>query len=236
MCFKFIFTLTMLLLVYVNLDAGYSPRLKTDQELSASEWTDHVNHFSKLLEVMDIEEFLEFGVGEGTKFFLDHCQSVTSVELLAKNNLNANLAYYNLCLNLFKNYSNWRPSCYFCSDEISQAVDIAEKGINPRSIDSRYFDEINALCDSLFKDKKYDVAFVDPGVIIRGDFVKALFGRVKVIVAHDVAHHANIYGWAYIDEHPDYVRIRYLEGSGTAFWVHRDLQEIIAHLEGFPHH
>lgn len=219
----------------LSLYAEYSPQLKTYDDLAGSLWTDHVNHFEKLFGLFPVDSFLEFGVGEGTYYFLQHCNHVRSVELLSKNNAAANERYYNACIGLFKDFPNWEPSVYRCSNLIAAAVDIAETGKDPATVDDAYMIEINALCDVIFKERRYDVAFVDPGIVIRGSFVKALFGRVKIIAAHDVSFHGNIYGWAWIPEHPDYERISFYNGSGTSFWIRKDLTDLIEQLKSFSH-
>lgn len=168
-------------------------------------------------------------------YFLQHCNHVRSVELLAKNNADANERYYNACIDLFKNFPNWEPSIYRCSHLIAQAIDIAETGTNPAVADDRYMQEIHALCDRIFSEQQYDVAFVDPGIIIRGSFVQALFGRIQIIVAHDISFHGNIYGWSWIPEHPDYERISFYQGSGTSFWIHKDLSDLIEQLKRLSH-
>lgn len=229
---------TIFFAIFLNLNLSlsfiygdYSPRLKTDDELASSLWTDHVNYFEKLFALTPIDSFLEFGIGEGTYYFLQHCSHVRSVELLAKNNAEANERYYNACLTLFQNFSNWNPSIYRCSNWIAKAVDIAETGKNPVVYGDEYMKEINALLDLLFAEQQYDLAFVDPGIVIRGSFVQALFGRTKIIVAHDTSFHGEIYGWAWIPEHPDYEKISFYKGSGTTFWIHKELSDLIEQLK-----
>jgi hypothetical protein len=207
------------------------PRLKSNEELAQSLWTDHTSHFEKLFALTPVDSFLEFGVGEGSYFFLKHCDHVRSVELLAKKNSESNERYYNACIDLFKNFPHWKPSIYRCSDLISEAVIVAETGKNPATVDNRYMQEINALCDQIFSEGHYDVAFVDPGITIRGSIVQALFGRVNIIAAHDTSFHGNIYGWSWIPEHPDYVKIVFRQGSGTSFWIHKDFPDLINELK-----
>lgn len=212
------------------------PELRSYDTLAASEWTDHVKHFSKLFQIKKVHSFLEFGVGEGTKYFLDNCDQVTSVELIGRRNGAPNEQYYNKCLTLFSNYLNWNPRLYRCSKAIDAAVDVAEdQRINPATIDQTYLLELKVLCDDLFKEKTYEVAFVDPGIIVRGSIVNELFGRVDIIAAHDVGFHPTIYGWEWVKTPDDYERIRFLDGSGTAFWIRKTQVEIINGLKQYPH-
>lgn len=213
---------------------GYEPQLRSDEYLASSLWTDHTQHFAKLFKLTNVNAFLEFGVGEGTKFYLDHCVEVTSVEMLDKFKGNANLEYYMKCLQLFKFYKNWNPTLYRCTDAINRAVEWAEtQHKNPLLGDESYVLELKNLCDNIFHNKKYDVAFVDPGVIIRGSIVNELFDRVDIIAAHDTNYHPHIYGWAWIKTPPNYVKIHFSEGSGTTFWIKSDLIDIVNGLKQY---
>src|SRR6185436_4526858 len=97
---------------------------------------------------------------------------------------------------------------------------------DPIENDGTYLLEIKLLCDDLFRHKTYDVAFVDPGVAIRGSIVSELFGRVDIIVAHDVGFHPTIYGWQWIHTPDDYECFKFLGGSGTAFWIRKNQTEL----------
>src|SRR5262249_53075685 len=53
----------------------------TYEKLAQDPWTDHVVCFQELFSQTHITSFLEFGLGRATKYFLDNCESVTSIEL-----------------------------------------------------------------------------------------------------------------------------------------------------------
>jgi hypothetical protein len=202
-----------------------------EERLASSAWTDHVKHFAKLFQIQRINSFLEFGVGEGTKYYLDHCGEVTSVELLGKAKID-NLPYYKRFLSLFSHYSNWHPILHICGNGIDQAVSIAEdKHVDPTSMNGEYMQEIHEICDGLFKNKTYDVAFVDSAVIVRGSIVNALFDRVDIIVAHDFNALPDIYGWTWIKTPSNYEQIVFTEGCGTSFWIKKERAEIIEKLK-----
>lgn len=207
------------------------PQLRSDAYLAASPWTDHVVHFAKLFQIQKIHSFLEFGVGEGTKYYLEHCDEVTSIELLDSSKIN-NILYYEKCLALFKPYSNWRPILYLCEPPLERASAIAEEWhIDPTTVNREYMKELHYVCDVLFENKSYDVAFVDAAISVRGSIVNALFNRVDIIAAHDTNALPESYGWAWVKTPPNYERIVFTEGSGTSFWVKRNRVEIIKGLK-----
>ncbi len=231
---RFFTLIFSMLLIASNLTCA--PELRSYEYLSENLWTDHVKHTKKLLDLMQDVSFLELGVGEGTKFYLDNCKEVTSLELIDAKNGGPNEDYYNQCLELYSTYPNWHPILYRCTKAIDDAVQVAlEQNINPLSVNTAYQYEIESICDNIFKNKNFDIVLVDPGVLVRGSFVNELFGRVDVIVAHDVSNHPKIYGWEWVNTPPDYERICFLEGSGTAFWIKKTRLDLIDALKQYPH-
>jgi hypothetical protein len=230
---RFYSFLILLHLISYRVVASHGPELRSDEYLVSNPWTDHVMHLDKLFQIQKIHSFLEFGLGEGTKYYLDHCDEVTSVELLDEAK-KGNLSYYQKCVDLFSSYSHWHPILHLCGRTIDQAVSIAEElKIDPTSVNDEYMLEIHAICDSLFKTKTFDVAFVDSAVIVRGSIVNALFDRVDIIVAHDFNALPNIYGWSWIKMPSHYEQIVFTEGSGTSFWIKKDKVELIEKLSRF---
>ena len=203
---KLIF-LSLFACFYCNALLGQSPQLRSEKELADSKWTDHTKCFAKLLEIQNIDSFLEFGVGEGTKFYLDHCKEVCSVEILGQAKM-GNLPYYYDCCVLFNQYPNWSSILHFCGNALNNAVEIAEiYRVNPESLNNEYMQEIHQICDDLFKDKKYDAVFVDSAVIVRGSIVNALFNRTDIIMAHDYNALPHIYGWNWVKTPSSYEQI-----------------------------
>lgn len=92
-----------------------------------------------------------------------------------------------------------------------------------------YYVDIENICNEALKNVPCDLAFVDPGIFTRADFVNALFGRVDIIVAHDT--HDNIYGWPRIMDHPDYEKIDFRAGCGTSFWIKKTKAQLIQDLQ-----
>lgn len=201
------------------------------ESLAADLWTDHVRSFQQLFKIQKINSFLEFGVGKGTKFFLDNCQSVTSIELVVESRQKDVEPWYEKCCDFFKNYTNWNPSMHVFSSNFDQADQRAHEQLDPEEIDGAYLTEINLLCDQIFQSQKFDLAFVDPGIHIRGDIVNALFDRVDIIVAHDTACTLHqMFGYYKVRSPNNYVKLVSKYGSGTTFWIKKDKIELIQKL------
>ncbi|HEY2810830.1 MAG TPA: hypothetical protein VGJ00_05535 [Rhabdochlamydiaceae bacterium] len=215
------FPLVIVLCLYVSQTVALDdlPQLRSDEYLANNEWTDHTACFAQLFRIQKIHSFLEFGVGQGTKFYLDHCDEVTSIELLDEAKKD-NVHYYEHCLNLYHFYANWNPILYTCGQAINSAVVIAEQQkVDPAQFNADFMNEIHAICDKLFAKRCYDAAFVDCGMVARGSVVNALFDRVDIIATHDYNFHPDVYGWSWIKTPPHYEKILFPEGSGTCFWI-----------------
>src|SRR6185369_14286485 len=79
-----------------------------------------------------------------------------------------------------------------------------------------------------------EVAFVDPGIYLRGDLVETCLQlKIPVVVLHDAESFwvnsitcaarrmdDNVYGLFKIREHKEYTRIFLPPGAGTMFWIH----------------
>lgn len=203
----------------------------TYESLQQNAFTDHVRAFRALFDFYPIASFLEFGLGLGTKFFLDHCDQVTSIELLVKNRHSFVIPWYCDCLDLFKNYSNWSPRLHVFSNRVNEANDLAIRNLNPELYNSDYLREIDSFFDELFQNSHFDLAFVDPGMHIRGDLVNALFNRVEIIAAHDTNFNSASYGWYKIQTPENYEKISCNYGSGITFWVSKEKKDLIHYLK-----
>lgn len=67
------------------------------ETLANNNWTDHVRAFRCLFAVTHINHFVEFGMGVGTKYFLDHCDHVTSVEISIPSRSSRIDPWYEIC-------------------------------------------------------------------------------------------------------------------------------------------
>ncbi|WP_154017931.1 hypothetical protein [Candidatus Protochlamydia phocaeensis] len=203
----------------------------TYDTLANSPWTDHVRAFRKLFELEKVNSFFEFGLGLGTKYFLDSCPQVTSIELVVKDRAQYIVPWYYDCVSLFQRYSNWTPILYEFSDTVNAANQLALLNLNPELFDASYLNEIRQLCQGIFTTIHYDVAFVDAGIHIRGDLVNALFGYVDIIAAHDTNSNHACYGWYKINPPDNYEQITSTYGCGITFWIKKDKQNLINQLK-----
>lgn len=217
-------------------------------------YTDSIPHIRELLNHLKVKSFLEFGVGYSTKYLLDHCNKVISVEFITAAN---SPIWIHKCLNLYKNYANWVPIVYFSnyhgdigwapykyrgSEHVFKAdsFQIANHR-SYASIDDFYLTELNAFVISLVKCHKIDAALVDPGIYLRGDLVQLLFGKVAVIVAHDTPPVCNtkaiddLYGYTQIVVPDDYEEIFFPQGQGTTMWIlkKKELEKLILTLKQY---
>ena len=228
---------SLFLFLFAMQAAAYEPELRTDRYLMENPFTDHVQHFAKLFNCTKVRSFLEFGLGEGTKFFLDHCDEVFSIDIVPENNREVkkvNSDWFLQCLDIYQSYSNWRARLYFCTDACSQADEISNSMKDPALTHPFYLVELKILCDTWI-DQRYDVIFVDAGTVLRADLVNELFDRADIIAAHDYweveeGQYGGVYGWGKIKAPAHYVKIFFKEGCGTVFWVHRDRQDVITAL------
>jgi hypothetical protein len=200
------------------------------QFLVSNPHTDHVQHFEKLLQKAKIHSVLEFGLGYGTKYLLDHCEEVTSCEIILPDQTTG---WFTSIQDLFQKYSNWTPVLKRGSRSMQNGNLLAYRDKkDPTLYDATYLLELKDICDELFKDKAYELAFVDPGFHMRGDLVNELFDRVSIIVAHDTNIAPRIYGWNKIHTPCNYEKIVFTEGQGVTFWIRHDRADLIAALGG----
>ena len=72
-------------------------------------YTDHIPHFRRLFNTLKVRGFLECGCGFSTKYFMDNCDEVTSIEFMTKGTSDI---WFNECLRLYSDCSNWVPLAY----------------------------------------------------------------------------------------------------------------------------
>ena len=244
------------------LEASATPWITNANEIT-EEWlitvgqdtgyTEHVRHFKRLFNKMHVRAFLEFGVGFSTKYFIDHCEKVISVEFVTPGSGPEWLQY---CSNLYRDYHTWIPIAYFSGNGLDTnwaphkyiGAESVYKAASYQpvyrqsyaSIDPSFLDDLNNFANRQVAIHKVDVAFVDSGVCIRGDLVQVLFNKVPIIVAHDIdakqiRHLNDVYGYARIIVPENYVEIHISKGMGTAFWVKKEDKylEIIKDLQNY---
>ena len=192
--------------------------------------TDDLHPFAKLFQTMEVKSLLEFGMGKGTRYFLDHCKEVTSVEILAPEGSDQR---YQECVHFFGHLKRWKPILYRGSAHLGFASRCALFFHKDAALyDSHYVLELKKLCDGLFQERRYEAAFVDSSISYRADLVLELFDRADIIVAHEMNRGAKAYGWDKISAPSNYVKIPFVDGMGTTVWVRKEKKEVIEALGG----
>ena len=205
-------------------------------------YTEHVSHIKRIFSKMKIRTFLEFGVGFSTKYFIDNCDKVISVEFVTPGSGPEWLKY---CIDLYRDYKTWTPIAYFTgngldtswaphkymgAESVYQAA--AYQPVYYKSyalIDPSFLDDLKSFVEQQVAVNPIDMAFVDSGICIRGDLVQVLFNNVPIIAAHDIApknrrHLDDVYGYGRIVVPENYEEIHVPFGMGTAFWVKKEAQ------------
>jgi len=194
-------------------------------------WTDHLPVFDALFSTVKVSSFLEFGTGDGTLFFLERCPSVTSVEMATRSRRELHTAWYDTCVARYSGFGNWNHSLYECGDDLSNADEAAQRG--ERLLGRHgpgYLGEIAELVAGLTASSP-DVAFVDCGVHARGDIVNALFGKVPLIVAHDMGGSPVEYGWVRIKVPNGYRAFGFSTSQGVTLWASLDSRSVFRAVE-----
>jgi hypothetical protein len=210
---------------------------------AATGYTEHVRHFRRLFAALPVRGLLEFGVGFSTKYFIDHCEKVISVEFVTPGSGPEWIKY---CIDLYPSYPNWTPIVYFAGNgldtswapnkylgDISVYHAAAYQPVYKKSyalIDSTFLNDLNAFIDQQVSCNDIDVAFVDSGVCIRGDLVQSLFNKVPIILAHDISSAMrrslpttdDVYGYGRMIIPDNYEEIYIPFGMGTGIWVSKD--------------
>lgn len=247
---KKIYPLTLsLLMLSTALVEGKSDFVTYEWLVSQAEnhsYTDHIPHWRRLFNTTKVRGFLECGCGFSTAYFLDNADIVISIEYI---NPGYGDKWYQDCLDLYSDRSNWKPVLYngdlrstsfnnACAYQCSMHKDYA-------LIDSTYLKELNHHFKALIEEAKLggydiDVGFVDAGVYIRGDMVKLLLAnKIPVVAAHDtgsdngIGEPINLYGWNKVVTPPDYVKIRIPYGQNTTFWINKKFPDIIESMTNY---
>lgn len=202
-------------------------------------YTDHIPHFRRIFENYQVSGLVEFGLGFSTKYFLDHCDKVISVEFVTHG---SGPEWMKECLHLFRGYSHWMPITYFSgyqgetswarypfhgSDAVYKAASYqCAKMKNYALIDPSYLRELDHFIVDLVQDCRIDVGFVDAGLLIRGDLVQLLFNKVPIIVAHDATDRTSPqgedpYGYLRIVTPSNYEEFFVPKGMGTLIWIEK---------------
>lgn len=209
--------------------------------------------FSKIFSKIKTKTVLEFGVSDATKYFLDSCGKVISVEVITHGYGPESLKRF---LSQYQAYSNWIPISYFSgfqgdttfspykylgSEAVYKAASYQSATHKNYALqDDFYLVELEAFIKNLVRFNKIDVAFVNTsGITLRGDLAQLLFGKVPVILAQDTSSRTfqipdDLYGYCRMEIPENYEEI-HLPASGTTAWILKETkyQELIEELNNY---
>ena len=210
------------------------------QEGAETGYTDHIVVFKKIFQKMKVKNFLEFGMGYSTKYFLDSCTKVISVEFISSG---YGPLWYQRCIDLFRECPNWIPIVYFTgyandtswarykylgSESVHKAWAYqCATHKNYALIDDFYLTELNAFITNLAKTRPIDIAFIDSGLLLRGDLVQLCFNKSPIIIAHNIAPNRtalgnDAYGYSRVITPENYEEIFIPMGSGLTAWIKKE--------------
>jgi len=215
----------------------YERLLQSDEEIGDASY---VPCFNEIFKVLKVKTLLEFGLGYSTKYFLDSCKKVISIEVITHG---YGPDFMKKFIQLYRDYSNWIPIAYFsgyqgdvnwapykylASDNVYKACSHqCSVGVPHYStIDNFYKKELNEFISNLTRYNKVDVVFINPALFLRGDLVEILFDKVPVIVAHATNSRkfgqtgkADTWGYSRLVARDEYEEIYIPTKSGTTVWI-----------------
>ncbi len=205
-----------------------------------SDANEYVPYFKEIFEQSKGKTMLQLGVGYSTKYFLENCKRVVSVDFITQG---CGPGRFREFLGFYKNFSNWISIAYFSSfqGDTSWAFfkylgsEHVFKASNYQStqfksyaaLDMSYLKELGSFLNNLVKLNHFEVAFIDPLLFIRGDLVQLLLGKIPVILAYDASSRISgafrdVYGYAQVTVPADYEEIHLRGIHGTVAWIQKN--------------
>ncbi|MGB7978585.1 MAG: hypothetical protein WCF19_05440 [Chlamydiales bacterium] len=202
--------------------------------------TEHILVFQKIFELIRVKTLMEFGLGYPTKYFLEHCNKVISVDIITHGYGPGIMQKF---LKLYADYSNWIPISFFSgylgwdyswapykhlgSEAVYKATSYQHAyHKHYANIDDFYLVELNAFIANLVKYNKAEVAFIGHAIFLRGDLVELFFNKVPIIVAHNTRDRwlgvpEDTYGLTRVAAPDNYEEIYFPTQGGTTAWVQK---------------
>jgi hypothetical protein len=179
-----------------------------------------------------VKTTLEFGFGPQTRFFLDRSNKVISIEFIThgygpeslKSQIEVNRGISNwVPIAFFSGFHgdvNWAPYRYYGSESVYKATShVCSYHESFSSIDDFYLTEIQSFITNLKKCYKIDVAYIGGSILLRGEIVQILFGKVPVIIGSGTANDSQDYFlYQNLKVPSDYEEI-FLESYNATVWV-----------------
>jgi hypothetical protein len=193
---------------------------------------------------MQVRGLLECGCSFSTKYFLDNCPKVISIEFIAPSIKNELLKKY---IKLYAQRTHWIPLLY--------NADMKDKSFNqacayqnsthkdPALINAKYVEKMGQYFKKYINEAQQqgtpiDVAFVDSTAPLRGDMVNLLLiNNVPIVIAHDTKCKGNsnkdLWGWFKVVTPSTYEEFSLNFGQGTTFWIKKDLSFVISSIKAY---
>jgi hypothetical protein len=218
------------------------------ETLSTNSWTEHVAVFEKIFKLITVDSFLEFGVGRSTKYFLDNCPNVASLELTCEYAPAKKLIdpWYRACVEKFvPRFPRWKHhmrNCRWIVDSTTYYYwekDPTTLSFNPLQVSTKYLLEVRDICADGLKllGKPCSLAFVDSGLSGRVDIVNELLRRrIPIVVAHDTNNETDQFcGYQRLEHPPQYTFIHCRTICGVSIWLRTDCisPDVIAKLRAY---
>jgi hypothetical protein len=207
--------------------------------LACQESENHAVCLEKIFEMLKPRNILEFGLSYATKYCLDVCKRVISVEVITHGYGPGHLQKF---ISLYHGYSNWVPIAYFsgyrgdmswapykyiASDAVYMAGSYqCSTHKSYRLIDPFYLSEMGEFISNLIKFNKIETALIHPMLFLRGDLVELCFHKVPVIIAHHTAarrdeerEEGDPFGYRRVKTPPEYEEIYIAKEPGTTVWI-----------------
>lgn len=200
-------------------------------------------YLQTIFDHMNVRTTLEFGLSTQTTYFLESSKKVISIDFITngygpdniKNAIERNRSYSNwIPIAFFSGFHgdvNWAPYRYYGSESVYKATShIGATHQSFASIDDFYITELNSFITNLKKCYKIDVAQIGGCVLIRGDIVQILFGKVPVIIGEATSYiNPDYFGYKNIVVPNDYETIN-IPKYDITIWIskneeHRSLAE-----------
>jgi hypothetical protein len=181
---------------------------------------------------LKVKTTLEFGLSEETNYFLESSTKVISIEFITngygpeslKAAIEKKKSYSNwIPIAFFSGFHgdvNWAPYRYYGSESVYKATShMCATHQSFAGIDDFYLTELNSFINNLKKCYKIDVAHIGGSILLRGDLVQILFGKVPVIIGTGTHYPPqDLFGYNNLTVPSDYEAI-VLPQYQTTIWI-----------------
>lgn len=195
--------------------------LCTAKQIQAETKSVAPEYIQAIFDHITVRTTLEFGLSAHTPYFLESSKKAISIDFITngygpenlKNAIERNRSYSNwIPIAFFSGFHgdvNWAPYRYYGSESVYKATShIGATHQSFASIDDFYITELNSFIANLKKCYKIDLAQVGGCVLIRGDIVQILFGKVPVIIGEATSYiNPDYFGYKNIVVPNDYEEI-----------------------------